>query len=235
MSYSNSILKHKTFSALLFFLSLSFLISLQKVKAQNNFEGEITFQIKPKGQPTQTMAYFVKGKKVRMEVTTKQTSGMQGPVMLFDNNTNTMYTIIKQAKSYMEIPINLNEQMDSTADDNKDMRPYKTGKTAKIAGVECEEWKTKTEDGVTDIWNAKGFGNFMFAQNKDFLNRRNGKSAWARELMKEGFFPFKIINYDKDGNIEMEMEVTNVMRKTLSPSMFEIPSGYQKINLPGRE
>jgi len=157
------------------------------------------------------------------------------PTMIFDNGTNKMYTLISQMKSYMEIPINMDEKNDNQNDkmDDND-RPVKTGKTDKIAGVECEQWIIKNPEGETELWNAKGFGNFLFVQNNAFMKRNSNRPQWVKDIMEEGFFPFRIISKDPNGNVEMKMEVTDVQRKNLSSSMFEIPSGYKKMNIPGR-
>ena len=219
---------------LIIILLISLFIPARKTQAQSNFEGIITFQIDTKDGGVQHMTYFVKNDKVRMEVETPNVPQNMSPAIIYDSNTNKMYTLISQVKSYMEVPINMNEQYnDSSMIDNKDMRPYKTGKTAKIAGVECEQWKAKTEDGSMELWNAKGFGNFLFVQKNGFFNRKNKQTEWAREMIKEGFFPFKIINYNQDGNEEMKMEVTDVTKKNLDASLFEIPSDYKKMNIPG--
>ncbi|HKJ46757.1 MAG TPA: DUF4412 domain-containing protein [Balneolales bacterium] len=214
----------------------SLFFSIQTVYGQKNFEGIITFQIESQSNNAQKMMYYVKGNKVRMEMEMPGTAAGMSPTIIYDNESNKMYTLISQMKSYMEIPINLSEQeADSSNQIDDNDKPVKTGKTEKIAGVECEQWLIKTDDGETELWNAKGFGNFLFVQNNAFMKRNRHQPEWLKDIMKEGFFPFRIISKDQDGNMDMKMEVTDVKAENLSASLFEIPSGYNKMNIPGRE
>jgi len=220
---------------LICFIFLTFLLLGKNTYAQKDFEGIITFNIESQSNGPQKMKYYVKGNKVRMEMDMPGMAAGMSPTMIFDNGTNKMYTLISQMKSYMEIPINMDEKNDNQNDkmDDND-RPVKTGKTDKIAGVECEQWIIKNPEGETELWNAKGFGNFLFVQNNAFMKRNSNRPQWVKDIMEEGFFPFRIISKDPNGNVEMKMEVTDVQRKNLSSSMFEIPSGYKKMNIPGR-
>lgn len=197
--------------------------------AQSGFEGTLTYVIKTEQGQTQSMEYSVKGNKVRMDMDIPGVPASMKPAIIFDNDTNTMYTVINQLKSYMAIP------MDSLKDEknkfNDSEKPVKTGKTKMIAGVKCEEWKIKDKKEETILWNAPHFGNFIFGRGSGFFGG-DRPPDWADELIKNGFFPFQIINKDPQGNVVMTMEVTHVDRKKLDASLFKVPSDYNKMNMP---
>lgn len=197
--------------------------------AQSRFEGTLTYVIHTEQGQTQTMNYSMKGNKVRMDMNIPGVPVTMQPAIIFDNDTHMMYTVITQLKSYMEIP------MDSLANKsnkyNEDEKPVKTGQTKMIAGVKCVEWKVKNDDEETTLWNAPNFGNFIFGKDNGFFG--SGPTPdWAKEMTKNGFFPFQIISKDANGNVVMTMEVTHVDRKNLEASLFKVPSGYNKMNMP---
>lgn len=213
----------KSFFILILLLFLS-IITIHPTYAQSKFEGEVTFSIKTQDGQSHTMNYYVKGDHARINVAMPGTPAALRPTIIFDSKTKMMYTLITQMKSYMEIPLDSLTNKAETKYDNM-LKPHKTGKTKMIAGVKCEEWTFKDNNEQTILWNAPNFGNFVFATGAS-------QPAWAKEIMKRGFFPFEIVNHDENGNSVVSLEVTKVTRKNLDPSMFVIPAGYTKMNVP---
>lgn len=210
------------------FATFSFLF-VRSVYAQSKFEGTLTYVIHTDQEQTQTMNYSMKGNKVRMDMDIPGVPAGMQPAIIFDNENHMMYTLITQLKSYMEI------SMDSLADKKnhyeKNEKPVKTGQTKMIAGIKCVEWKIKNDESETTLWNAPNFGDFIFGKENGFFG--SGKTPdWAKEMTKNGFFPFEIVNKDANGNVIMTMEVTHVDRKKLDASFFKVPSDYNKMNIP---
>ncbi len=213
----------------LLFISLITFCFVPSTFAQSGFEGTLTYVIKTEKGQKQTMEYSVKGKKVRMDMDIPGVPASMKPAIIFDNDTNTMYTVINQLKSYMAIPMDSLTDKSSKYDNSE--KPVKTGKTKMIAGVKCEEWKIKDNKEETILWNAPHFGNFIFGRGSGFFGG-DRPPEWASELIKNGFFPFQIISKDPGGNVVMTMEVTHVDRKKLDASLFKVPSDYNKMNMP---
>src|SRR4051812_42125109 len=55
--------------------------------------------------------------------------------------------------------------------------------------------------------------------------------AWALELMAGKPLPPRFVAYEKDGTEDGRVEVTKIEKKPLAEQMFEIPAGYQVMNL----
>ncbi len=229
MTDNRFLITHTGKRFLLFCISLITLYFVPFTYAQSGFEGTLTYVIQTEQGQTQTMEYSVKGKKVRMDMDIPGVPASMKPAIIFDNETNTMYTVISQLKSYMAIPMDSLTDKSSKYDDSE--KPVKTGKTKMIAGVKCEEWKIQNDKEETILWNAPHFGNFIFGKGSGFFGG-DRPPDWASELIKNGFFPFQIISKDPDGSVVMTMEVTHVDRKKLDASLFKVPSDYNKMNMP---
>lgn len=63
------------------------------------------------------------------------------------------------------------------------------------------------------------------------LAKRLGSAAMFQDDMPDGF-PVHVRHYDANGQISSEQRVQRVSKDSLEPSLFELPAGYQKRELP---
>ncbi len=202
------------------------------VSAQKTFQGVVTYKLDAPGNGPKSFTYYVKGKKARIEMEMPAQSPMGNAAIIIDGESKAMITLIPQMKMYMQMPM---PDADTTdyGDASGQEKPVKVGDSEVILGHNCDHWKMNSEEGGTvDLWNAKGFGNFMMPGSMGGLPGRGKQPEWMKEFMAQGFFPLKVIVKDKNGNNEMTMEATKVDEKTLNPSLFEVPSGFNKMSMP---
>lgn len=190
--------------------------------AQDAFEGVVTFQSSAGPEGQQTVQYSVKGGKVRMDM-----SGMgMSAYSIFDMDSKTFRMVMPQQHMYLERAIpNTQAVADSAMQHSK---IEWTGKKETIAGHECEHANITDPTGtVVDACLAKGLGSFMGMGGPGGRGGpRGGGTGWAEQL--GNVFPLKVV---QDGRVEML--VTSIEKKSLDDSLFTVPSGYQKMGMPG--
>ena len=57
--------------------------------------------------------------------------------------------------------------------------------------------------------------------------------GWSSSVKNSGFFPMLVITRDEDGNETSRFEATEVEEKSLSNELFEVPSNYGEMKIPG--
>ncbi|HKI43745.1 MAG TPA: DUF4412 domain-containing protein [Balneolales bacterium] len=201
--------------------------------AQKTFQGIVTFKLDAQGNSPNSFTYYLKGDKARMEMEMPAQAQMGKAAFIIDGGKREMITLIPQMKMYMQMQMS---PVDSTGDNGKaddGEKPVKVGDTEVILGHKCDHWRINDEDGGTvDLWNAKGFGNFMMPGSMSGMPGGGRQPQWIKDMMSQGFFPLKVVVTKKDGSTEMSMVATKIEEKDLSSSLFEVPSGYNKMNIP---
>lgn len=189
--------------------------------AQGSFEGVVTFQVSAGPGDQQIVRYSAKGDRVRMDISAQ---GMD-MFTLFNRATKTMDVVIPMRQMYMERSVEDAQAMaDSAAASAKiDW----TGTKETIAGYECEHANITDEQGqTTDVCLAKGLGTFAQMGGGMGGRGRGGMGGgWEGHIGQE--FPLKVT---QGGSVEMI--VTNIEKKSLDDSLFAIPNGYQKMDMP---
>ncbi|GBD90845.1 hypothetical protein BMS3Abin04_01565 [bacterium BMS3Abin04] len=218
---------------LIFSLMITFLFSASPIDAQKTFEGKIKFKVTNNGEDM-SMNYYMKNGEIRIDM-----PGGMGGAMIYKGKK--MIIINPQQKMYMEFSVDKMKKMakkfksddsDGDADNAKDFDPakWKTGETKTLFGHECELYRF-TEDGqTTEMWVAKDMGNFMGAQNP---MAPSSSPLWQQQLAGTNFFPLQVIVKDKDGKVNSKFEVVELKEQSLSDDLFNVPSGYNKVSIPG--
>ena len=132
-----------------------------------------------------------------------------------------MFMLMDQMSQYIEMELANLTAPESNVDAPKITR---TGKKEKIAGWECEH---VTIDEL-DVCAATGLGAYLNVGGN--LMMRGGMQPWQSAVLKENIFPLKVTL--PDGKVQME--VTKIEKKSVEPSMFQVPSNYTKVTLPSR-
>jgi Domain of unknown function (DUF4412) len=188
-------------------------------RAQGAFEGVITFNMEAGRGPT-TMQYSIKGPNVRMDMSM---GGGMAVYTLFNTDTKTMDMVMPERQMYMEYSAaNMPAMADSIASKAK---LTWTGQKETIAGYECEHAMIASDSGSTDVCLAKGLGSFVPAGG-GMRGRGAMRNGW--ESAVAGMFPLKVQQGDR-----VLMEATKIEKKTLDPSLFAVPAGYQKMGMGG--
>ncbi|MEJ2506219.1 MAG: DUF4412 domain-containing protein [Ignavibacteriaceae bacterium] len=193
--------------------ALSLLLLTGIAYSQSSFEGKVVFDLKEDGQQ-QTLNYFVKDKRFRMDMPEK------GGSILFDSRAFKMYVIMDEQKMYMEtsmMPMSTGTGGGSIS---------KTGETKNILGYECEKFLFTQKDMKGEAWMTKELGAFMF-----FMESQKEMPSWQSEVLDAGYFPLHVTQHDNRRNVTSVYDVKEVTPMELSDDLFEVPSSYKKIDL----
>ncbi len=187
------------------------------------FEGLVHFQI-TEGKRAHEMEYAIKGDRMRMKMQVDEKHSTGGIV---DTKTGEIIVLMPEQKMYMvfggggEMARNA-MQTDATIEE--------TGRTETIAGYKCSEYIIKEKNSTIELWATEGLGRFVsFA---DVQKNRGKNPGWADVLADKELFPLRTINKDRRGRVQTKMEATRVEPRTLDASLFEVPAGYQKFEIP---
>jgi hypothetical protein len=186
------------------------------------FEGEITMNVTEAGKPPHTITYDVKGTKMRFDSPAEQSGPMGGGYVIFDTTNKKMTAVNDAKKSAFIMDVNAmgaqNPAMAQAAQTKPNVE--KTGKTDTVAGYSCEIWHVSDEKGSGDVCVAKGIS---------FPKLGRGAPSW--QSMLEDGFPLRAVMNDSTGKEKDRMEVTKIDKKSLDDSRFEVPAGYQTMNM----
>jgi hypothetical protein len=211
-----------------------------------NFEGTVTAKMFGGDKDIQ-LNYSIKGALSRIETSATEERQSFTGVMILDMKSGKQLMLMPPAKTYMEMNLKeIGEQFKGGEDSTKVPKLTPTGKQETIAGYTCEHWLVG-EDQKTDMCVAKGIGFFGFGSNEqsggplNALRNLNIDPQIAAQIegnpelkkfVEGGAFPLKITQIE-DGQPRTIMEVTGIERKTLDDSLFTIPPGYKKMEIPG--
>lgn len=207
--------------------SLALSLSPRWVQA-GDFEGVLHMTTTHAATATASvMDWYLKGDKARVEMS--RTEG-QANVMIVDGKTRTMQMAMPGQKSYMEISMG-GDRGEQLKDAFEKQIVERTGKTDKIAGYSCEVWRITDKENKrlkNDICVAKGFGKAATFWIDPKEMRRSSQPGWVKQLVEEGGFGLRSINYDEEGKESSRMEVTSIDKKRLDANLFVFPADWAK-------
>lgn len=191
--------------------------------AQSKFEGSITMALGAPQSRTE-VTYLIRGDQLRADM---PAAGAMAGYVLRDAGKNVWTMVMPSQRMYMDLSAMQAMMPDAAAQSAKapDIKP--TGKKETIAGVECEHVIVTANDGQYDVCGAKGLG--AFSSMSSPMSRSNSGPPGLDRLGKD-FFPLKAQKVGGD----VLMQVTKIEKKSLDASMFAVPEGYQKMQMPGR-
>ena len=200
-------------------LSASLVLASSALTAAS-FEGVATYKVlgrEGKGGP-QEMQFSIKGDKFRTDM---DHDGHKGS-MIMNTKTKEMMTLMPDQKKYVVM------KMDGMKAPKGDKPKHtaklvKTGKTETIAGYRAEEWTIEGAEHKTSVWGTKELGGWSFSGG----NRGQAAGMEIPEEFKDGgFFMLRVVG-EKGGG----MEATSLEKKSLDDSLFEVPAGYEKMDM----
>lgn len=201
------------------------------------FEGTIVTQYFNRGKAGMEVVTSHKGDKSRIDMQ----SGRESGYSILDLTAASMTMVMPSQKMYMVMSFK-----DAGADDKGGEgavpKIEATGRSETIAGHRCDHYLVTSEGNVMDVCAAKGLGFFgSSGGGSGPMGRAPGAQIPLQyrhlaEHFKDGFQPLKVEQI-KGSNRELLLEVKSIEKKSLSSDMFEVPSGYRKMDmggLPGR-
>jgi hypothetical protein len=173
------------------------------------FEGEIQLAVyQPSSKTPQTIAYDVKGDKVRAQTV----GGDPGTARVVgDRKDKKVFAVVDASKSYANVDVGTPTPA---------LPPVtRTSKVEHVLGRDCEDW-TITDGGERfDLCVAKGIA---------YLDNPAGagEPGWAAVLTREHAFPLKVVATDKTGKQEFRAEATKIEVRHLDDALFKVPADY---------
>ncbi len=172
------------------------------------FEGIITYKIPSGDDESATMRYYVKGSKVRVDM-----SGTGSASVIYDLQTGSVLALNHEMHAYMAIdPTGVNparlgggmgpifSMLSGMTTAGSGEEPKRTGARETIAGVQCDDYAFHTDTISIDVCNAPGMKSFPLS-----------------------------IRTSVNGAPGFEARATGVQATALSPSLFTIPPGYESL------
>ena len=184
------------------------------------FEGEVDFSMTTK-EGAGTIVYLIKGKQFRVDTTY---SGQESAAII-DSDAGTMTMMMPAQKMYMSMAIPQPKTAAAAAAGQGQLTD--TGRFAVILGKKCEEWQYAGKSSTISLWCAQGMGGFAGLSGKP----NDPNAAWAAALKGKGFFPLRIVSKKSDGSVFMSMVATKIAPGTEDASLFQVPAGYNKIDM----
>lgn len=191
--------------------------------AQGSWQGIVTYSglDKDSGQ----MIYYQGAGVARIEMV----EGGEHNAVIIDPAHSTSTMIMPSRRMYM---VNSDSHMaDEAKKSLAKLKLTNTGHTEVIAGHTCTDYHAvDTESGEqSDACIATDMGTFVMLQQ----GAPGGEqSIWQRLFSsKGGFFPLKVVSYDKGGKSSDVMVATKIEAKSIDPSMFQPPAGYTKMDM----
>jgi hypothetical protein len=211
-------------------LSLCASLAAGPLSAQG-FEGSVTYKMTNEKGKVSEMVMSMKGPKMRTDL---QSEG-HPMTMLIDGPSQTMKMLMTEQKMVMSMDLKgMQERKRSKKHTPTKITPLGTGET--IAGRSCENYLVETEDSKNEVCNSKGLGYFLSPHNPMGGGPSNGLADLDDEIYSryftEGFFPLRVTEI-KGNKRRVVMEATQVERKSLDASYFEVPAGFSEMKMPG--
>ena len=194
--------------------------------AQPAFEGVITMRMTAEGTPEpMTMRYLVRQGRMRSEIDAR---GMSMATII-DPAKREAYVVMPGQRMYMVMPL---DAADAEAARGVAVTPEitRTGRRETIAGHACEHYLVKVEQETMDMCLATDMPAMALAGGGMSGAARAGQAAWQRALGRQAGFPLKVTRVGATGSV---LEVTRIEATPLDAALFEVPAGYQRMQMPG--
>lgn len=204
--------------------------------AAQQFEGTVTMTMQ--GNRAGEMVQMFKAGKVRTEMSGPEG---RGGFMLMEPGKSEITMVMPSEKMYMVMDpaarMGPNAQRDTAQP-----KVTKLGTSETIAGRSCDNYRFEGQQ-VHEICAAKGMGFFGGMGRGPMMGGRGPgggqggspmpslMSEKMRAEFKDGFFPLRISRLEGEKKAVM-LEVTRIEEKPLPSSLFEVPEGYTKMDMP---
>ncbi len=101
--------------------------------------------------------------------------------------------------------------------------------TETIKGYRCQHIMLTSTTEKLELWVTRDLGDFSTFQILQSQNPRLSNTQLSKKLSTEGIegFPVRILQYNDNG--KYMMEVVQISTKTVPPSQFSVPAGYQEV------
>ncbi len=138
------------------------------------------------------------------------------------------YIINHQARNYSIVNLRTAAENALLLDFDSNYTLAKAGQQT-IKGYNCEHIILTSTTEKLELWVTRSLGDFSTFRILQTQNPRLSNTKLSKTLSAAGIegFPVKIVQHNDNGPYIMEL--TRISEKAVSPSLFTVPAGYQKI------
>jgi hypothetical protein len=190
---------------------------------------------------TETVKFYYAPKAVRIEQ--GQEKSDMGGISIVRTDTKKIIIITEKNKTYMELDFDFMKSMmakmkemgmkkEETKKGKSNVK--KTGETKTILGYTCEKWMISDDESTSEAWVAHKFSNFfsIFGElGNSFMGGGGDDEGVFKEFSASNSFPLMAKEVSKDGKVLNEWEVIKIEKGKQPPALFQVPAGYQKMDL----
>ena len=158
-------------------------------------------------------------------------------VMLLDSEAGMAYTVLDAQKSYMELNLKQMQQMAQQQMPEGEPTIEKTKRTETLGEWKCQVYRV-VQEGFLDmeVWVTQDIDldtSEWLEMNKQF--KTDDPLTRALDPAKMDGFPVKTVGKVTQGGqtVDISTHVTLVEKKPADASMFDLPAGYQKLDMGG--
>lgn len=189
--------------------------------AQTQFEGKVTFNDFDEGTP-HSMDYYAKGSKIRFDTNEEEEQGQ----VIWDTAKKEFMVVMPQQKMYMVMQVPESKIKSGTENDiSENIKFTKTKETKKILGYTAVKLVYQDGDDKGEAWMTQELGSFKLFDNP--MQKDADKPQWQKDFEAGGYFPLEVYE-----NGKKVFEVTSIEKKSLAESIFEVPAGFKKMDMP---
>mgnify|MGYP001809687768 FL=1 len=198
------------------------------------FEGVLTMKTTiPEAGTTETKMFIAK-EGVRMETKSNiknMPAGMQMVIVSPSETPNLVYLINESNKTYTLIDTDEMKKeaaSEGYSDFYKDAKIENLGKES-VNGYSCTHVRVTNGENVSDMWVSKDVLDYAtYARMQS--TRDKDMPEFAKRMKAAGYdgFPVKMVQSPSS----VTTELVKVDRQSLEASLFEVPAGYTKTELP---
>ncbi len=200
---------------------------------KKKFEGILHMQISsPEGSQNGKLYISKHGTRFEMDLANPETGEVMMEIVTFTpaDEPNLLYTLNETAKTYSVMDMDkINEELSDMMPEEEDEEfTVKKLGTETLLGFKCNHVLVTDRHGETELWltkdllSAADFARLSPGKEKG----RKGPAAFDLRLKKAGLDGFPLKTWEKESNTTMEF--TEIERKNLGKSLFEVPGGYTK-------
>ena len=197
------------------------LLIITTLSAQD-FEGIIEFR-RINYYDTTNYTYHISPNQVKTYEYNKD--GKVTGTMLVNLETQKVLAINHARKLYMNI------ESKPSVKDLSNSKIAKTQQTKKVLGYNCVKWTVDNPDykSKAEYWVIKEDNYSFFKKLLTALNRKDKIALYFMQIPDNSGY-FSIIGEEKgyDGKLRARLETKKIIKKKLSSSTFNIPSGYEE-------
>lgn len=203
------------------------------------FEGRITLGVKSGKDKEFVIAYAMKPGLCRME---PKMEGGESMASIINWSKMEMIMLMEEQQMYMVTSMKGAAKLAEAEESAPDAKIQKTGETENILGYLCEKYVTIDGKDTVEMWVTEKLGTFMGMQAGGGGSPMAGmfggggakkKSGWEEAVKgKENFFPLRVVGKNAKGKETFRMEAKSIEPGSLPDSLFAVPAGWQKFEMP---